>query len=132
MSFQLSGQASIGSTEISAVKGLRMVFSCFHGQTSPKGFLASRCDVGDWTFSKSQKYFEKLFRFFFDFLGIFKRTFLEEFLQGNFWEKFLGRIFQEDFLGGFFRRIFWEDFLGRIFWEDFLGGILWEELFSRN
>ena len=35
-------------------------------KTSPKGFSASKCDVGNWM---SQEFFEKLFGIFFDFFG---------------------------------------------------------------
>jgi hypothetical protein len=102
--------------------------------TSPKGFSASKCDEGNWIFSKSYKFFEnffwKYFGFFWYFFGNFLGGFFwRNFLGGIFWEKFFGRIF----LGGFF----WEDFFGRIFlggffWEDFLRGILSEELLRRN
>ena len=86
-----------------------------NSKKSPKGFSASKCDVGNWIFPKFQKYVEKLFGIFLDFGGNFR-----EFFRRIFWEEF----FWEKFLGGFF----WEDFFGRIF----LGGILWEELLSRN
>ena len=50
-----------------------------HGQhrhtqvkTSPKGFSASKCDVGNWIFSKSWKFFENCFG---DFLEIFRDFF---------------------------------------------------------
>ena len=65
-------------------------------KTSSKGSSASKCDVGNWIFSK---------------LGIFEKLF------GNcldFWEIFWG-FFLEDFFGG----IFLEDFFWTIFWEDF-------------
>ena len=45
-------------------------------QTSPKGFSASKCDVGDWIFSKSYEFFENLFGNFLDFLGEFFGNFL--------------------------------------------------------
>ena len=78
-------------------------------KTSPKGFSASKCDVGNWIFSKLGTFWEivwKFFGFIKDFFGEFFEFFLEGFLRGIFWE---------DFLGGFF----FEDFFGRIFWEDF-------------
>ena len=65
--------------------------------TSPKGFSASKCDVGNWIFSKSLEFFEKLFG---NFLSIF----------GEFPGRFLGR--------NFWGEIFWKDFFGRIFWEE--------------
>ena len=102
----------------------------FNKKTSPKGFSASNCDVGNWIFSKSQEFFEKLIGNFLDFLGIF----LEDFFGGTFFEEFIGR----NFLGG----SFWENNFGRIFlreniWEDFFwrtfwGGTFWEVLFIRN
>ena len=52
-------------------------FSVFD-ETSPKGF-SSKCDVGNWIFSKSYKFFEKLFEIFLEY---FNRIF---------WEKFFGR-----------------------------------------
>ena len=51
-------------------------------QTSPKGFSASKCNVGIWIFSKSQKFFG-----------------------------FFGKIFWEDFLGGFLGGFFWRNSL---------------------
>jgi hypothetical protein len=95
-------------------------------KTSPKGFSASKYDVGNWIFSKS---FEKL--------EIFWKFFGRNFLGEIFWEKFLGEIFWGGIfwenLGGFLEGIFlggifWEKFFGRIF----LGGILWEESLSKN
>ena len=68
--------------------------------TSPKGFSASKCDVGNWILSKFWNFLEKLFGNFMDFFGSLLRIF---------WE-YLGGIFWEDFLGGIF--------LGGIFWED--------------
>ena len=37
-------------------------------KTSPKGFSASKCDVGNWIFSKFWEFFEKLILNFLDFL----------------------------------------------------------------
>jgi hypothetical protein len=91
-------------------------------KTSPKGFSAYKCDVGNWIFSKLG-IFEKLFGNCLDFLGIF--------FGGFFWRFFFWRIFLEEV----FWRIFWEDFfLGGFFREDFLGGFFlggffWEEFF---
>jgi hypothetical protein len=90
------------------------------GLTTPKGFSATKCDVGNWTFSKSKEFFEKLLGKFLDFLG----NFLENFLGGIFWEEFLGGIFWEEF--------FWKNIFGRNFWEDFFGGFFWEDFFGRN
>jgi hypothetical protein len=80
-------------------------------KTSPKGFSASKCDVGNWIFSKSWN----CLRFFFFFIG------------GIFWgifRGFIGGMVLENFLGG----IFLEDFFGGICF----GGIFLEELFGRN
>ena len=88
-----------------------------NSKKSPKGFSASKCDVG----------------IFFDFFFLkFLRNFFEEFLEEFFWRNFFGGIFREKFfwrifLGGFFGRIFWEDFFGRIIWRSF-----WEEFFWRK
>ena len=68
---------------------------------------ASKCDVGNWIFSKSQNILRNCLDFFW-----------EEFFGGIVWEKLFGRIF----LGG----TFWEKCFGRIF----LGGILWEVILS--
>ena len=62
-------------------------------ETSPKGFSASKCDVGNWILSKSWEFFEKLFGNFMIF-GEFIKNFLAifwEFLGGTFWEKFFGK-----------------------------------------
>ena len=83
-------------------------------KTSPKGFSASKCDVGNWIFSKLGTFWEivgKFFGLFRDFGGNVFGFFLD-FFWGMFWEEFLGGVFWEDF---------WEDFFGRIFWEDFIG-----------
>ena len=72
---------------------------------SPKGFSASKCDSLNWIFSKSQKFFEKLFENFLDFSG----EFFVGFFVGDFLEEFFGRYF----LGGFFQRIFLWGFFGR-------------------
>ena len=68
--------------------------SQFSMSTSPKGFSASKCDVGNWIFSKLGTFWEidwNFFRFFQDFRRVFLGIFLEFFS-----EEFLGRIF----LGG--------------------------------
>ena len=102
-------------------------------QTSLKGISASKCDVGNWTFSLGIGYFQNLRNFlrnclkffgkflefkkifFFEFLGNFPKT--KRNLFGGFFERnFLEEIFLEDF--------FWEDYF-----EDFLGGILREKFF---
>ena len=71
------------------------------GKASPKGFSASKCEVGSWIFSKLG-IFEKFFGFFWDFFWDF------------FFLDFLGEIFLKDFFwGGFFLGIFWKDFFGR-------------------
>ena len=55
----------------------RSFFPCCW-KTSPKRFSASKCDVGNWIFSKSYKFFDKLFAKFFNFLGeFFSKVFLE-------------------------------------------------------
>ena len=59
----------------------------------PKGFSASKCDLGNWIFSKLG-IFEKFFGHSLDFLGIYFWIF---FLRNFFWG-FFGRIF------------FWEEF----------------------
>ena len=93
-------------------------------QTSPKGFSASKCDVGNWIFSKSKEFFEKLLGKILDLWG----NFLEDFLGGifgrNFWEEFFGR--------NFFGRIFLEEVFGRNFWEKFLGGYFWEDFLLKS
>ena len=69
-------------------------------KTSPKGFSASKCDVGNWIFSKSWEFLG----------GIFGRNFLKNF----FWKKFFGSIFGRNFFGKLFlEKNYWEDF-----WED--------------
>ena len=97
----------------------------FYVVTSPKGFWASKCDVGNWIFSNCLR---NCWEFFFDFLGNFW-----EFFRRIFWGDFLGKFFWRIFLGGFF----WRNFFGEIFWEEFfgkifLGGFFWEEFFGRN
>ena len=62
---------------------------CRITETSPKGFSASKCDVGNWIFSKSYEFFEILSGFFFDIWRIF-RIFFGFFW--NFWEDFLEGI----------------------------------------
>ena len=76
--------------------------------TSPKGFSASKCNVGNWIVSKSLEYFKKLFGIVLDFFGNFWNFF------GNFWN-FFG-TFLRIFLVGSFGRI-----IGRIFWKEFFG-----------
>ena len=82
----------------------------FNEKTSPKGFSASKCDVGNWIFSKS-----------WEFLG---GNFLGYFFLRNFWEEFFERIF----LGEIFCEVYFgRNFLGGFFGRNFLGGI-----FRRN
>ena len=69
-------------------------------QTSPKGFSASKCDVGNWIFSKLGTFLE-IVRKFFGFLRDFFEELLGFFLD-FFWKYFLGGFFLEDFFGGFF------------------------------
>ena len=83
-------------------------------KTSPKGFSASKCNVGNGILSKSQEYFRKLFGNFLDFFGNFLN--FNEF----FW-KFLG-----NFSKGFFWRNFLAKFFGRIFGRIVFGVILLE------
>ena len=64
-------------------------------ETSPKGVSASKCDVGNWKFSKSG-IFEKLFGNSVDFFWIFLG--------------FLGEFF------GFFLDCFWRIFFEGFFW----------------
>ena len=66
-------------------------------KTSPKGFSASKCNVGKWIFSKLGTFWEKIsgvlqdfFWFFIDF--VLKEYFRRIFLQSVFLE-FFGRIF---------------------------------------
>ena len=56
----------------------------FSRKTSPKGFSASKYDIGNWIFSKSKDFFEKLLGKFLDFGG----NFLEDFFGGIFLEEF--------------------------------------------
>ena len=87
----------------------------FMNKTSTKGLLASKCDVGNWIFSKLGTFREIVWNFFSYF------WFFLDFLGGTFWEDFFGRNFWEDFLRG----LFWEDCFRRIlFGRIFLGGIL--------
>ena len=72
--------------------------------TIPKGFLVSKCDVGNWIFSKSKEFFSEIA-----------------------W-KILGGFFGRKFLEGSFGRNFWEDFFGKNFWGGFFG----KEFFGRN
>ena len=73
--------------------------------TSPKGFSASKCDVGNWICSKLG-IFEKLSGNFLDFLG---------FSFGFFVDFFGGIFFGGIFWGGFL----WRTFFGRIFLQEF-------------
>ena len=59
---------------------------------SPKGFSASKCDVGNWIFSKFKDFFEKLLGKFLDFVG--------EFFGGFFGRMFLGGFFGRNSSGG--------------------------------
>ena len=73
-------------------KRLFYFFESVHIKTSPQGFSASMCDVGNWIFSKLGTFWEiawKFFEFFQDFGGnfldfswIILRNFLEYFLGG--------------------------------------------------
>jgi hypothetical protein len=51
-----------------------MIIQGYNNETSPKGFSASKCDVGNWIFSKS-----------YEFFGEFFENFLEDFFVGIFW-----------------------------------------------
>ena len=66
-------------------------------KTSPKGFLASKCDVGNWIFSKLG-IFEKFVRNSLEIFGGFFWNFFWRNLFGGFLEGFC----LEDVLGGFF------------------------------
>ena len=57
--------------------------------TSPKGFSASKCDVGNWIFTKLETFWEIVLMFWF--------------FGGIFWKNFFGGFFGEDFLGGMFK-----------------------------
>jgi hypothetical protein len=71
--------------------------------TSPKGFSASKCDVGNWIFSKSWECFGNV-------LGIFLGNFLRILCEFIVWEFFRKSL-----------RILWELFGNtlRILWEFF-------------
>ena len=60
------------------------------------------CDVGNWIFSKSYNFFEKMCGKVLDFLGgIFSRIFLEDFfLEDFFWRIFFGGFLCRNSLGG--------------------------------
>ena len=62
---------------------------CIPIKTSPKGFSASKCDVGNWIFSKSWVFFEKVF----GILGGFFWNLFVGFFVGFFGEEFFKRIF---------------------------------------
>ena len=82
-------------------------------KTSPKGFTASKCDVGNWIFSKS-------WEFFGIFLGILWECFWNS--LGMFWEFFgnpLGIL--QEFFGDTFG-ILWE------FFREFFGNSLGNSL----
>ena len=100
-------------------------------KTSPKGFSASKCDVGNWIFSKSWNFLRKCLDIFWNLWGIFFIFLFFWKLFGNFWN-FIFLIFFSKFLGNFSEGFFWEDFLGGFFWEDFFGRIFWEDFFGRN
>ena len=70
-------------------------------KTSPKGFLASKCDVGNWIFSKLGT-FEKFVRNSLEIFGGFFWNF--------FWRNLFGG-FLEGLFGGCFGRIFWRNSL---------------------
>ena len=80
-------------------------------ETSSKGFSA--CDVGNWIFSKSKKFFEKFFGNFLDFFGNFLGIFLEDFFEELLWEEFCARILKSAKLFEY----------GRNFGRNFMGGI---------
>ena len=61
----------------------------FLAKTSPKGFSASKCDEGNWIFSKYWIFFGNFLGFFLEFLIFF--WFFLDFL-GNFWD-FFGNSF---------------------------------------
>ena len=78
-------------------------------KTSPRGFLASKCNVGNWIFQNLRIFLESFWNFF-------KSIFFEG-------------CFLRDFLGGLLRRNFVQDIFGRIsleelFGRNFLEGIL--------
>ena len=75
------------SNYISGVFG-RSLFLPKYKKTSPKGFSASKGDVGNWIFSKLGTFWELFW------------IFCEDFFRRIFWEDFFGRTF----LGGFFGR----------------------------
>ena len=77
-----------------------------NSKKSPKGFSASKCDVGNWIFPKFQKKFEKLFGIFLD-------------SGGNFWE---------DFFGGFV----WKDFFGRNYLVEIIKELMFLSRFWGN
>ena len=80
-----------------------------NGKTSPKGFPASKCDVGNWIFSKSWEFFGNSFEIFWEFYGNSLLNFLRILWEilGNFLCNFLG--------------ILWEFFGNSL-------GILWDSL----
>ena len=82
------------NAEAVVTRGHKIVFVGSHSKvkTSPKGFSASKCDVGNWIFSKLE-IFEKLFGNCLDFFGIFGGFFWRIFLGGFFWRNFFGGIF---------------------------------------
>ena len=55
-------------------------------KTSPKRFSASKCDVGNWIFSKSWEFFGTFLEYLWEFFGVFA-DFLGNFL-GNVLEFF--------------------------------------------
>ena len=100
-------------------------------KTSPKGFSASKCDIGNWIFSKLG-IFEKFLGNSLVFLGIFFLDFSWILFGGIFLEDFFWRIFLEDF--------FWRIFFGGIFffysYSLFCGAHLfkyfWFQIFKRQ
>ena len=85
------------------------------GKTSPKGFSASKCNEGNWMFSKSLRNCLEIF-------WILWEHFLELFC--NFGVNFLGFFLENSNFGMFMEEFFWGD----LFWRNFF----WEELILRN
>ena len=65
-------------------------------KTSLKGFLTSKCDVGNWIFFQIRNFVKnclKFFGLFRNFLDFFERIFLGGFFWGGFfWEEFFVHI----------------------------------------
>ena len=69
---------------------LQLLYKLSKGrQTSPKGFSASKCDVGNWILSNCLRNCQEIFQ---NFQEIF-----ENFWGGFFWKDFLGGFFLEEF-----------------------------------